>query len=447
MERDALDFGRMQIPQLFVKLFVPTLLGLLFGAMYNMADGIFVGRGVGSDALAAVNIAAPLFLISTGVALMLGAGVSVVAAVHLSHGNVKAARINVTQALTVGMASMLVLAAAVWLFPRQTACLFGGTERLMPYVLDYLRWVAPSMPFAVVIFAGMFILRLDGAPRFAMAVSMGGSLLNVALDYVMVFPLGMGIGGAALATTLSDMVGAAVILGHMFFRSRQLRFYRPKFSRKAVRLTLRNVGYMFKLGMSTLMGELAISCMMIVGNFMFVSRLGEDGVAAFSIACYMFPLVFMLGNAISQSALPIISYNYGLGQWRRIHRTRRLSLWLAAVCGLLTTLGGMVFSRAVAGLFLMEGQPAWQIAVGGFPWYALGFVLFAVNIVYIGYYQSVERPRPATLFMLLRGFFFVVPTFILLPRVLGDVGLWLAVPVSELLTLCVILAYAVRKKQ
>ena len=113
--------------------------------------------------------------------------------------------------------------------------------------------------------------------------------------------------------------------------------------------------------------------------------------------------------------------------------------------GLLTTLVGVFVSPALASVFLVSGQPAWQIAVEGFPWYSLSFVLFAVNVVFIGYYQSVERPRPAILFMLLRGFIVCIPMFILLPRFIGDLGLWLAVPLSELLTLCVMVAYSMRK--
>ena len=127
MERDALDFGRMNIPRLFIKLFVPTLLGLLFGALLNLADGIFVGRGVGSDALAAVNIAAPLFLVATGLALMFGAGVSVVAAIHLSRGNQKAANINVTQALTVSV-FLLSVPAGVHDWQRHRAVSFTNHQ-------------------------------------------------------------------------------------------------------------------------------------------------------------------------------------------------------------------------------------------------------------------------------------------------------------------------------
>ena len=128
-----------------MKLFVPTLLGLLFTAVVTLADGIFVGRGVGSDALAAINIAAPLFQIAMGIALMFGSGVSIVAAIHLSQGNVKAARINMTQALVAGVVLMLLVSAVVYVAPRQVGLLFGGSERLMPYIIDYLLYVMPAL--------------------------------------------------------------------------------------------------------------------------------------------------------------------------------------------------------------------------------------------------------------------------------------------------------------
>lgn len=442
MQKDALDFGRMNIPSLFVKLLVPTLLGMMFGALLNLADGIFVGRGVGSDALAAVNIAAPLFLVATGLALTFGAGVSVVAAIHLSHGNQKAASINVTQALIVSVFLMILVCIIVYIFPEATARLFGGSDRLMPYVLDYMLWVMPSLLGFMVTFIGMFVIRLDGSPKFAMMCEIIPSVINIALDYICVFPLAMGIKGAAIATSAAQLLGVVMVLAYFMHSPQQIHLYRLKFTKKSMRLTVRNIGYMMKLGASNFIGEAAMASLIVVGNYMFISRLGEDGVAAFSVACYLLPLVFMIGNAIAQSALPIISYNYGVGKWNRIHRTRNLSLSLAAVCGLLTTIGGVFFSPAAAGMFLESGQPSWQIAVDGFPWYSLSFALFAVNVVFIGYYQSIERPRPAIFFMLLRGFIVIIPTFILLPTIIGDIGLWLAVPLSELLTLIAIIGYS-----
>ena len=288
MQRDAIDFGKTDVSRLFAKMFFPTLMGLLFGSLLNIADGIFVGRGVGSDALAAINVAAPVFLITTGVSLMFATGVSIVASIHMSRKNFKAANINITQALTVPLLLMTIVLAVIDCFPRTVTFLFGGSERLVPLVTDYLLWVSPSMLMCVVLFVGMFAVRLDGSPNFAMAVNIFEAVLNIILDYVFVFPLGMGIKGAAIATSIASILSAALVLVYMFFFTKTIGFYRPKFSAKAIRLTARNVGYMCRMGFSTFLGETAICCTMIVGNFMFMRYLREDGVAAFSVACYLF---------------------------------------------------------------------------------------------------------------------------------------------------------------
>ncbi len=444
--RDDIDFGQTGIPQLFFRLFIPTLMGLLFGSLLNVADGIFVGRGVGSDALAAVNIVGPIFLITTGVSLMFASGVSIVAAIHLSKGNVKAANINVTQALTIPFVIMALLMGILVMFPYEVTLLFGGSERLVPYVSDYLRYCAPGIVMCVILFVGMFVVRLDGSPNYVMGVSIFDSILNIILDYLFIFPLDMGIKGAAVATSIASSISALLMIGYFVKGSRQIHLYRPKFSPKALRLTLRNAGYMVKLGASTFIGETAISCMMIVGNFMFMDYLQEDGVAAFSVACYLFPLVFMVGNAVAQSAQPIISYNHGLGNTNRVRHTFRISITVAIVAGTLITLLGVFGGDLLAGIFLEPGIRAWQIAAEGLPLYALSCGFFTLNLVLIGYYQALEKPRPATTFMLLRGYILIIPVFILLPVIMGIRGLWLATPLSEAITFLCIIVYFFGKK-
>ena len=444
--RDALDFGTMNVPRLFVKLFIPTLMGLIFSAILNLADGIFVGKGVGSDALASVNVAAPIFLVSTGIALLFATGVSIVAAVHLSQGKKKAASINVTQAFTVSAFILLLFSLAIFFFPSQLCYLFGGTAKLEPYVVTYLRGVSPVPVLTALMMVGMFVIRLDGSPKYAMMCNVITSLLNIALDWYFVFPLHMGIFGAALATSLSLLIAMVGTLFYMMFLSRNVHWYKPKFTRTSIGLTIRNVGYMAKLGLSTFIGETAIVCMLIVGNFVFVNYLHEDGVAAYSVACYLFPLVFMFGNSIAQSSLPIVSYNYGQKNEERIRKAFRLTVGLAVVLGLLITVFCLVESDTLISLFLNEGTVAYQIGCKGFPYFALGFLFFTLNVVFIGFYQSIEQAKRATLWMLLRGVIFVIPCFILLPMVLGDKGLWLAVPLSEMLTFVVILLTLVRDR-
>ena len=444
--RDALDFGTMNVPRLFIKLFVPTLMGLIFSAILNLADGIFVGKGVGSDALAAINVAAPIFLVSTGIALLFATGVSIVAAVHLSQGKHKAASINITQAFTVSVGLLTLFSLAIFFFPRQLCYLFGGTERLEPLVVAYLRGVSPIPMFTAIMFVGMFVIRLDGAPKYAMVCNVASSLLNILLDWLFVFPLHWGISGAAIATSISEAVAAVGTMFYMTFLARNVRWYRPKFTRKRMLLTLRNVGYMTKLGVSTFVGETAIVCMLIVGNFCFVKYLHEDGVAAYSVACYLFPLVFMFGNGIAQASLPIVSYNYGQKNTQRIRSTFRLTVGLAVVLGLLITAFCIAESDTLISLFLNRGTAAHRIGCEGFPYFTFAFLFFTLNIVLIGFYQSIERTRRATVWMLLRGVVFVIPCFILLPELMDDKGLWLAVPMSEFLTFIVILFCLLRDR-
>ncbi len=440
MQRDGLDFGKMNIPALFGKMFVPTLLGMMLMSTITIADGAMVGQGVGSDALAAVNIVAPFFLITTGVGLMFGSGASIVASVHLAQGRKKAADINITQAFIVSTLLMLVLAVVCMVFMEPVAKLLGSSQRLLPYVKDYMFWVIPGLPLGMLMSIGMFVIRMDGSPIYAMLCNAVPGAVNVVLDYLFIFPMDMGIGGAALASTLAQASGAIMVIIYMFCRTSRINFYRLKLSSKSLMLTLRNIGYQVKLGASGLIGELAIACMMFVGNYAFIRFFGEDGVAAFSVACYCFPLVFMIGNAIAQSAQPIISYNYGAGFSQRVTHTFRLSLLVAAVCGAFTTLCGIFEADIVISLFIPDSSSqAYIIAHKGFPLFSTAFVLFALNLVLIGYLQSIENFQAAVLFMLLRGAVLVIPAFLFMPQIIGWYGLWFAVPVSELFTLISVL--------
>lgn len=445
--KDNIDFGNMEIPKLFRKLLIPTVLGMVFSAVFVITDGIFVGKGIGSDALAAVNITAPLFLINTGVGLMFGVGASVVASIHLSQGKVKVARINITQAVVVSSLFLALLFGVVCLFAPEVAVLLGSSERLLPLALEYMYWFVPFLVFSALLNSGMFFVRLDGSPNYAMMCNAIPAVINIILDYIFIFIFGWGMMGAALATSLGYMVGAAMILIYLSQRKRILHFCRIKFSKKSMLLTWRNVKYMCRLGMSTFLCEGAIACMMFTGNYVFIHYLGEDGVAAFSVACYFFPIIFMVYNAIGQSAQPILSYNFGIRDGERVRSTFRLALVTAVVCGAVFFVLTALFSRQVVALFIDSSNPAYDIAVSGIPLFASGFIFFAVNIVSIGYFQSVERARPAMVVTVLRGFVFMVICLFGLPLLLKVPGIWMAVPLAEVLTFLVVAVIYWRKRR
>lgn len=440
LDRDSLDFENGDIPGLFRALFFPTLIGMVFNAALTVIDGIFVGHGVGANGIAAVNIVAPLFMVVTGIGLMFGIGSSVIASIRLANKEFKAANIITTQAFLVGAILTLLISAPCILFPTATVTLLGSSEILLPHAIDYLLWLVPGLVFLMVEYVGMMLIRLDGSPKYAMWCNVIAASFNIVLDYILVFPMRMGVMGAALATSVSCGLGGIMVLYYFIRKSETLKFYRLKTSLTSLLLTLRNTLYMAKIGFAACLTELAMSVMMLTGNYVFINSLGENGVAAFSIACYLFPVIFSVSNAVAQSAQPIISYNYGAGNAVRVDKSLKTSLAAALACGVLATVTVALGSKIIVSMFLTTESEAYDLACSGLPLFALCGIFFALNIAFIGYYQSLEKAYRATVFTLLRGIVLVVAMFLTLPHVLGVPGIWLAIPASEFLTLVIIIS-------
>lgn len=448
MKEKEIDFGRAKVSSLFHRVFYPTLLGMLGMSAMTAIDGIFIGHSVGSDGIAAVNIVVPVLMLLTGVGLMVGMGCSVVSSLRLARGQVLAARVSVTRAMLFVTAVAVVVVGAMLAFPDASARALGSSEHLLPMVKEYMVWYIPSWLFMLWTAVALFVIRLDGAPNLAMACSLTSAVLNVFLDWLFMFPFGWGIMGAAFATSLSTAAGGVIAVAYLLFFARRLRVVRVRVGWRALRAAARDLAGQCRVGSSSLLAEATLAVLTFMGNYVFMSYLGDDGVGAFGIACYYTPFVFMVGNAIAQSAQPIISYNFGLKAWPRVRAAERVALRTAVVCGLVVTAGFVFFARELVGLFVPLDNAAARLAVEGFPYFSAGFVFFILNLAVIGYFQSLERMRPATVFALLRGVAWLVPSFLLLPGLLGTRGIWLALSVSELLTfLCVAVFFAVRRRR
>lgn len=434
MERDSIDFRNTAVRKLFLRFLLPTVLGMVSSAVFIVTDGIFVGRGIGSDALAAVNLVAPIYTLATGLGLLFGMGCSVVASVNLARGKIRVAGINVTQALVVAAGGLTVASAALMVAWEPVLGLLGTPAALMEPARTYFLWFVPFlMPLAVFDIL-MFTVRLDGAPNFVLGCNLLAAGLNIGLDYLFIFVYGWGLAGAAVATGTGYSLGAALMLLHTVRRSRTLRPVRPKFSTRSLRLTARNIGYMAYVGFPALLGEAAISCMMVAGNYAFIRYVGKEGVAAYSIVCYLFPIIFMIYSGVVQAAQPIVSYNYGAGEDRRANRAFRLALLTAAGFGTAICAATWLGGNRLAGLFLSPDAPAYGHALLGLKLFALGYPFFGINVAATGYLQSLERGKAAAGLTALRGIVLMALCFVLLPRWWGEAGIWLAVPVAELLT-------------
>lgn len=428
----GLDYAHEKIGHLFRKIFFPTLWGMIFNALITIIDGVFVGQGVGPDGIAAVNIIAPVYMVCTGIGLMLGIGASVTAGMALAEGAGRKANAIVSQAFISASAVMLICMIAGLCFPERVALLMGSSRYLLPYTTDYLRWILPAALFISWSSIGMMVIRLDGSPKYAMLINIIPAVLNIIGDYILIFPLGMGVKGAAIATMGSIAVGGVMALAYFRFSYIiKLKFDLSDIWRHLQRVTA--------IGSSAFVTEIAMSVMMLTGNYIFMRDFGDTGVAAYSIACYLFPLIFMMSNAVAQSAQPIISYNVGIRQPERVMEAFRMSRRIAFYCGLVIFAGISLGSKWIVNLFIPLDSPAGMLAAGGLPMFSACAVFFSLNIAYIGFCQSLGRASLAMAYTLLRGIVILVPLFFLMPSLVPGWGIWGAIPLSEILTFLIIL--------
>ena len=349
--QSGLDYSHDKIGKLFSKIFFPTLFGMLFTALITIVDGIFVGRGVGPDGIAAVNIIVPIYMIATGIGLMMGIGSSVRAGMVMAGGDVARTNAIVSQSFLSVTIFMSVIIGFVMIWPAETARLLGSSDILLDKAVDYLTWLIPGTLFLSWSCIGMMVIRLDGSPNYAMLINIIPAIINIAGDYILIFPYGMGVKGAAIATAGSIVVGG--IMSILYFS----HSYVIKLCID-MRRFWRNLWSVVTVGSSAFVTEVAMSIMILTGNFIFMRYFGDSGVAAYSIACYLFPLFFMMSNAVAQSAQPIISYNKGIDAAERVKSAFRLSRRVALLCGTIAFVGVAVASSGIISMFIPVSSPA-----------------------------------------------------------------------------------------
>lgn len=429
-----IDYNNGNIGRLFRSLFVPTLIGMLSNSIFLITDGIFIGQGIGPSGLAAVNLVAPIFILICGLALMFGIGTSVGTAICMADKQILSAKKMVSQCFISGEFLILLLAIIFISNTNLIVSVLGADDSVRNMSSEYLFWLLPAMVCMLPQIEGMMIMRLDGSPKYAMLCQLIPAIINIALDYYLIFHFKLGTIGAASATSISGIVGTLMVIVYFHKLSKNFKFTKARnlFGEGI----LANTRYAVKIGFSAFFTEATTCIMMLTGNYMFMRLIGIEGVSAYSIVCYLFPIFFSFANSIIQSEQPIISFNYGNQAYDRIAATLKQAIGTAFLSGIGLSLCCLLFNRPIAEIFLGKGME-YELAVAGMPLFAICPLVFIFNMAIIGYFQSVEKAGIASFISLLRGFVVLVPSFIILPSLIGIAGLWLAIPMSEFITLTI----------
>ena len=416
---------KMSIGKEFAKYVCLNILGMAGLSCYILADTYFVSARLGSDGLAALNIAISSFNFINGIGLMLGIGGATRYVICREQEQKKEADRVFTQAVFWGLVIGMAIFTAGKLFAGDLAHLLGARGHILDMSSVYLRTIFSFAPFFILNNILIAFVRNDYAPRLAMFGMLSGSFLNIVLDYVFIFPMDLGIFGAALATGCAPVLGLILTSTHMLRKKNHFHFCR-------IRVSFRKMIHICALGTSSFLDEISGGIVLIVFNLLMLRFAGNTGVAAYGIIANLalVALAFLIG--LSQGTQPLISRFFGQGQQKEVKKVYRYAVVTAVAIGIAVIAIVYGFTDGLIGVFNSSKDPELaRIASGGIHLYFTGFVIVGINIVTASWFASTAHPKASLAIAAFRGIIGIVLFALLLAALFGQTGLWLAFPCTE----------------
>ncbi len=421
--------GRDRVIRLLASFSAPAIVGMMAQALYYFIDRIFVGRAIGSDGIAGMVVALPAMLVILAAGMLIGLGAGALVSIRLGEQRKADAEQVLANAvfLMLALAALLTILGLTFLGPILRLC--GASPTILPFAHDYLQIIVLGTVFQVVGFGLNAIIRGEGNPKIAMATLIIGVLLNLALAPLFLFGLGWGMRGAGLATVLAQAVSALWAYGY-FLGGWSL-----------LRLRLAGLGPDWKtcaeivvVGSPPCAMQLAASVMNSLLNQQLRVYGGDLAISALGIIYTVAMLIAMPVYGINQGAQPIIGYNYGAGLFRRVKHTLLLAILAASSITVAGFTVSMLFPAQVIRLFA-PGDPA-LIELGSHAMRICQLMLPLVGfqVISASYFQAVGKPRQAMFLSLSRQVLILIPAVLLLPRWFGLNGIWIAIPLADLLS-------------
>lgn len=411
--------------QEFLHYTILNVLGMIGLSCYILADTFFVSKGLGVNGLAALNIAIPAYSFINGTGLMLGIGGATRFSIFASRDQATDTRRIFTETILTGVFFSVVFVILGLFFTAPIASLLGADTETFEMTVTYIR--------ILFLFAPAFILnnmlnnfvRNDGNPKISMLAMLLGSLTNIVLDYVFIFPFQLGIFGAAIATGIAPIVGIGILSTHIFSRKNHLRF-QPEM------LRIKEIAFTLALGIPSLVTEIASGVVMIVFNLLILRLEGNVGVAAYGIVANIALVIISIYNGIGQGMQPLLSRFYGNSDKLGLKSVLKYGVLTELIVSLLLYVIIILFAAPIASIFNSEQNALLQnIAEQGLKLYFLAIPFAGANIILATYFTSNERALPAQIVSILRGLVLIIPIAFLMAELAGTLGVWCSYPITE----------------
>lgn len=408
---------------------LPEIAGLLSMSSASLVDSIFLGNYVGGDALATVNLSVPALTLFWAIAMLIAVGGSVVCGKYLGQKEKSLANQVFTTTMIVGFITAFLMLFLGVVFMDQIISGLGATEpRIAALLEEYLSIIIWCTPFFVFELIAFYFVRLAGSPVLASGAFIVGSVVNVALDYLFIVKFEWGLAGAAYATGFSAALVCAILLTFFFKKNTRLKFSKPMTDVVSLLKAYFN-------GISEFANELSIGVTALIFNWVMISRLGMEGVAALTIVNNIWMMGLFTSIGMCDALQPIISQNFGARKHERIVEFLRMAVYAVLVVGIIMILAMVVFPNSLIDIFLEADEINTRIIAAEFMLYLWpAFLFIGLNILLTVYFTSMHKPLESTYIAFLRSFVLPAAGLLILPIWLGDVGMFLALPLAEALT-------------
>lgn len=435
-------FERLPPKKLFFRCAVPSMITMAFGALYQIADGVFVGRFIGEDALAAVNIIMPVIMMVFSLSNMVATGASVNISILLGEKK----REEASRVFSFSVKFIFGISCAIgiigFLFAKPFVSLLspGATENAVRYGVDYLRIYAIFSPLLPIYFATDNYLRVCGKEKVSMTISIATQLLNIVLDVILIALLGKGVRAAAFTSCIAMALGSVITL--LIFRKGRTDLYYTK-----GKISTRKFFRILVNGSSEFFSSISASVMSLVHNFFLLHYGGTTAVAAMSVVFYVDGIIGMLTFGMCDSLQPAISYCYGAGLLKKVRVILRYIIVAAVFLSAFSLLFMMFAGRYVAPLFIKpDDKKLLDMSIVAMKLFSVSYLFGWVDMCFSSYFTALERPVRSLLVSFFGTLIFPVAFLFILSDIWGLNGIWLMPTVAGVASAIFTLILAVSAK-
>ncbi len=425
---EKVDLLERDVKKMFFKYLIPSVGGMLGVSFYVLGDTMIVGRGIGSVGLAALNISIPMINVFNGLGLLFGIGAST--AISISRGRGEERQVNniFTISIILSIILGLVLTTIRIFFLDELCMILGASSDTFQMSRDYLGVIMSFSVLFLLNYTMTVLVRNDGDPNLAMWGMLTGSIVNVVLDYVFIFIFNWGMWGAALATSISPIVGLLILSVHFIKKKNHMTFGKIKIRYSILKRILSN-------GFASFIVELSAGIVIFIFNRVIIDIMGDLGVSAYSIIANLSLIATAIFTGVGQAIQPIVSVNFGALKMERVYEAGKLAIFTSLALGIVFYISGLLFPEQLVKIFSKGDKALLDITVVGIKIYFTSFILMGVNIVMTTYLQSKEYSKVSMYISLFRGVVFTMVLLLILSRSFGIIGVWMTLPIAELMTL------------